>query len=227
MIKAVLFDVDGTLVDSNDLHARAWHEAFRHFGIDLPYDRVRGQIGKGGDNLMPALLPHDLLDAKGKEIEAYRSALFRRDYLPKSRPYPGACALFARVRKDGRRVVVASSSKQSEVEHHLRVIGCRDLVDAMTSKDDVEHSKPCPDVFEAALAKVAARADEAVVVGDSPYDVQAAARAGITAVGVRTGGFTDEVLRAAGCVVIYDGLEDLLRNYDHSPLALPSGSSAG
>ena len=218
MIKAVLFDVDGTLVDSNDLHAKAWQEAFRHFGVDLPYERVREQIGKGGDNLMPALLPRDLLDAKGKEIEAYRSALFQRDYLPKSRPFPGACALFARVRQDGKRVVVASSSKRWEVDHHLDLISCRSLVDAVTSKDDVEHSKPCPDVFEAALAKVPAQASEAVVVGDSPYDVEAAAKAGVTAVGVRTGGFADDVLRVAGCVAIYDGLEDLLRNYECSPL---------
>ena len=216
--RAILFDVDGTLVDTNDLHASAWRESFRHFGIDVPLDEVRGQIGKGGDNLLPTLLP-SLSEAQQAEIEDHRSELFRRDYLPRAAPFPGVRPLFERLVQDGVTIALASSSHAEEVAFHLALIGCEDLVDATTSKDDVESSKPCPDIFEAALGKAGVGAAEALVVGDSPWDVKAAARIGLGAIGVRCGGFADEELLEAGACALYDGPRHLLSAYEESPLA--------
>ena len=220
MIGAILFDVDGTLIDSNDLHATAWREAFLHFGIDIPLDEIRRQIGKGGDNLIPTLLPKELVEERQDEIDAFRSELFKRDYLPRVVPFPGVRELFERLKADGKKIVLASSAKGAEVAFHVGVIGGEDLVDSTTSADDVEHSKPCPDIFAAALRKVAPLGPaEVVVVGDSPFDVQAAKKLGIKVIGVRSGGFPDDVLRQAGADELYDGPEDLLRNYERSLLA--------
>lgn len=212
MIDAVLFDVDGTLVDSNDLHAAAWQEAFRHFGIVLPYQKIRGQIGKGGDNLIPSLLPPDLTERLHEEIEEFRSDLFKRDYLSKARPFPGAAELLRRLHDDGTRMVLATSAKQTELDFHIDRLGCRDVITATTSRDDVEHSKPCPDIFEAALEKVRPlNGGTAVVVGDTPWDIEAAARLGVPAVAVRCGGFEEGEL--AGAAAIYDGPRDLIASY--------------
>jgi HAD superfamily hydrolase (TIGR01509 family) len=220
MIGAVLFDVDGTLIDSNDLHATAWREAFLHFGVDLPLDVIRGQIGKGGDNLIPTLLPRELAEARQEEMDQYRGDLFKRDYLPRVVPFPCVRQLFERLKADGRKIVLASSASGAEVAFHVGVIGGEDLVSATTSSDDVEHSKPCPDIFAAALQKVAPLGtDEVVVVGDSPFDVQAAKALGMKVIGFRSGGFPEEVLREAGADEIYDGPADLLRNYDNSLIA--------
>ena len=214
MTEAILFDVDGTLVDTNDLHAGAWQQAFRRFGVELPFEKVRAQIGKGGDNLIPALLPPDLVEARQKEIEDFRSELFRHDYLPRAAPFPGVRSLFERLYADGLKVVLATSAGEAELDFHVGVIGCADLIFAATSRDDVERSKPCPDIFEAALAKVAPLgADQALVVGDSPWDIKAAVKVGVRAIGVRCGGFPDEDLKEAGAAAILDGPEDLLACY--------------
>ncbi|HEX8366888.1 MAG TPA: HAD family hydrolase [Allosphingosinicella sp.] len=212
MIDAVLFDVDGTLVDSNDLHATAWLEAFRHFGIVLPYERVRGQIGKGGDNLIPSLLPDDIADRLHEEIETFRSELFRRDYLPRSRPFPGAADLLRRLHDEDAKLVLATSSRQEELDFHIDRLGCRELLTATTSRDDVEHSKPCPDIFEAALDKARPlNGGLAVVVGDTPWDMAAAAKLGVPAIAVRCGGFPDREL--GGAAAIYDGPLDLIEAF--------------
>lgn len=217
--RAVLFDVDGTLVDTNDLHAAAWREAFLHFGIDIPHERIRRQVGKGGDNLIPTLLP-DSGEAEREEMEEYRSALFRRDYLPRAVPFPGVRELFERLAADGVSTLLASSSSAEEVGFHLGLIGVNDLVFATTSNDDVESSKPCPDIFEAAMAKLAPlRPDEAIVVGDSPWDVKAACGAGLRTIGFRCGGFPDEALTEAGACALYDGPRDLLARYPASVFA--------
>ena len=220
MIGAVLFDVDGTLIDSNDLHAAAWREAFLKFGFDIPVDAIRQQIGKGGDNLIPAMLPEDAVERQKDEIDSYRGELFKRDYLPRVVPFPCVRELFDRIVSDGKKIVLASSAKGPEIDYHLNVIGAGDLVTATTSADDVEHSKPDPDIFAAALAKVKPLSpDEVIVVGDSPFDVIAAKKLGLPVIGVRSGGFPDEVLREAGADELYDGPEDLLRNYAGSLLA--------
>jgi phosphoglycolate phosphatase-like HAD superfamily hydrolase len=216
--RAVLFDVDGTLVDTNDLHAAAWREAFRHFGHDLPIDSIRWPVGKGGDNLIPSLLP-ELGEADRERLEAWRGDLYKRDYLPRATPFGGVRPLFERLVADELRIVLASSSHAEEVGFYLGLIGCEDLVAATTSKDDVEASKPCPDIFEAALEKAGVAPGEAIVVGDSVWDVKAAAKAGLRAIGFRSGGFPDAALKEAGACALYDGPADLLAHYDGSIFA--------
>ncbi|HEU0100614.1 MAG TPA: HAD family hydrolase [Allosphingosinicella sp.] len=214
--RAVLFDVDGTLVDTNDLHAAAWREAFLRFGLDRPLEEIRWQVGKGGDNLIPSLFP-DLEEPRREEIEAYRVDLFKRDYLPRATPFPGVRGLFERLAADGTRIVLASSSHSEEVSYHLSLIACADLVEATTSKDDVENSKPCPDIFAAALKRVAPlRAGEVAVVGDTPWDAVAAGKLGLRVVGFRSGGFPGEALAEAGACELYDGPGDLLARFDDS-----------
>ena len=223
MIRAVIFDVDGTLIDSVDLHAAAWVEALRHFGIEAPLGAIRHTIGKGGDQLLPEFVPADQLAREEKAITDFRADLFKRVYLPRVKAFPGVPALFGRIRAGGHKVVLASSGKADEVERYAAIAGVGDLIDGRTSADDAQHSKPAPDIFLAAMEKLAPMgAEEAVVVGDSPWDVIAATKAGIRCVGVLCGGFPQDELREAGAVAIYRDPEDLLAHYDSSPLA--SGS---
>lgn len=220
MADAIIFDIDGTLVDSVDLHAKAWQEAFRHFGFDLPFDRVRSQIGKGSDQLIPALLPEEAVKEHGKEIDEFRGDLFKRKYLPQVRAFPGVQELFERVQADGTKIVLASSAKGDELEAYLKVTGVGDLIEGATSSDDADRSKPHPDIFEAALEKLGGiDKSRVVVVGDTPYDAQAAAKAGLVTVGLRCGGWSEGDLLAAGCIAVYRDPADLLQHYDHSPLA--------
>jgi HAD superfamily hydrolase (TIGR01509 family) len=219
-MKAVIFDIDGTLLDSVDLHAAAWVEAFRHFGVAVAQAEVRSQIGKGGDQLMPVFLPQERIEREGETIEAYRSDLFRRTYLPQVKPCPGVRELFARIRADGHAIALASSGKESEVAHYQEILGIADLVEVATSSDDAERSKPHPDIFEAALEKLAPRkARDILVVGDTPYDAEAARKAGLPTLGVLCGGFPEADLSAAGCIAIYRDPQDILDGYDVSPLA--------
>jgi len=214
MIGAILFDVDGTLIDSNELHTSAWQQAFRHFGLTVPLGAIRQQIGKGGDNLIPSLLDSETVERLQADIECFRGDLFKRDYLEKCRPFPRVCDLFRLLDEAGIKIVLATSAKSAELDFHVERIGCGDLLTATTSKDDVEHSKPCPDIFEAALAKVAPlRPDQVLVVGDTPWDVKAAARGGMKTIAVRSGGFSDEDLNAAGAAAIYDGIEELIARF--------------
>jgi HAD superfamily hydrolase (TIGR01509 family) len=225
-VQAVLFDVDGTLVDTNDLHAAAWREAFLAFGHDVPTETIRFQVGKGGDNLVPALLPDVTADEQA-EMEASRGELFKRNYMPRAVPFPGVRPLFEALVADGVKVVLASSSSKAEVRYYLAMLGVEDLVFAFTSKDDVESSKPCPDIFEAALRTLAPlTAEDAIVVGDSPWDVKAATAAGLRTLAFRSGGFEDEVLRAAGACALYDGPEDLLDRYSTSLIAAREAADA-
>jgi len=218
-LKAILFDVDGTLVDSNDLHARAWVDAFATFDIAVPFDEVRGQIGKGGDNLMPALLEPDTVDRHGKGISAARSRIYQDQYAASVQPFAEVAALFRRARQDGWKIVIATSGESEEVDPHLAKLGVGALVDVVTTSEDAEHSKPDPDIFAAALKKVGTDAGHAIVVGDSPYDIEAAAKLGMRTIAVRSGGSDDDTLRKAGAVAIYDSPADLLAQYDTSLLA--------
>ena len=224
LIEAVIFDVDGTLVDSVDLHARAWQEAFAHFGKEVSFGRVRSQIGKGGDQLMPVFLSKAELEEFGKELEKYRGELFKREDMPRVRPFPRVRELFERIRRDGKRIALASSAKADELETYKKIARITDLVEEETSKDDADKSKPYPDIFEAALERLGnPPTADVIVVGDTPYDAEAAGKADLRTVGFLCGGFPEEDLRAAGCIRIYRDAADLLARYDESPLA-SSGS---
>jgi membrane protein len=214
--RAVLFDVDGTLVDTNDLHAAAWREAFLNFGLDKPVEEIRAQIGKGGDNLVPTLFPQ-LSEEQVEQLDGFRGELFKRDYLSRAVPFPGVRDLFERLVEGGAEIVLASSAGKEEVQYHLGILAVEDLVAATTSRDEVENSKPCPDIFEAALAKVSPLgAEDAAVVGDSPWDVKAAVKLSLRAIGFRSGGFPDDALMQAGACEIYNGASDLLARFDAS-----------
>jgi HAD superfamily hydrolase (TIGR01549 family) len=220
VIKAVIFDVDGTLVDSVDLHARAWQEALAHFGKHFDFERVRYQIGKGGDQLMPVFLSKEELEEFGEELEEYRGELFKREYLPRVRSFPAVRELFQRVKDEGLQIALASSAKADELKTYKKIADIEDLVEEETSSDDAEKSKPHPDIFEAALSRLGdTRPPQAVVVGDTPYDAEAAGKAGLQTIGLLSGGFPEEDLRAAGCARVYRDAADLLANYDTSPLA--------
>jgi HAD superfamily hydrolase (TIGR01549 family) len=217
MIKAVIFDIDGTLVDSVDLHARAWQETFSHFGKDIPYERVRHQIGKGGDQLMPVFFSKEELDEKGEEMEKYRGELYKRDYLPKVRAFPRVRDLFLRIKADGLRIALASSAKEDELETYKKLARIEDLVEEETSSDDADKSKPHPDIFEAVMESLGdIEPLEAIVVGDTPYDAEAAGKASLRTIGVLCGGFPEAELKEAGCVQIYKDPADLLARYNDS-----------
>jgi len=220
MAAAVLFDVDGTLVDTVDLHARAWQDAFRLFGKEVPFEDVRSQIGKGGDQLMPVFYSPEELERFGEEMQARRSRLYRERYQPQVRAFPGVRPLFERLKRDGTRIALASSADREEFEANLALLGIGDLIDAATSARDAARSKPFPDIFDAALAKLdGIGAEQAVAVGDTPYDAIAASQIGLRTIGMLCGGFPEEALRGAGCIEIWRDPEDLLAGYERSALA--------
>ena len=209
-----IFDVDGTLIDSVDLHAAAWQEALAHFGFDVPYQDVRSQIGKGGDQLLPVFVPADRLERLQEPIETFRGELFKRKYLPQVKAFPRVRQLFERIQRDGHRIVLASSAAAEELTAYKKLADIADLLDAETSRDDVEHSKPCPDIFEAALKELGQDGSPALVFGDSPYDAIAAKRAGLQTIGLLCGGFPEGWLRESGCIAIYRDPADLLERYE-------------
>ena len=211
MLKAIIFDVDGTLVDSVDAHAHAWQDAFNASGHDLAYDKIRSQIGKGGDQLMPVFLSHDEVKARGPDIERFRAGILKERYFPKIHGFPKVRELFEKLIAANIDIVLASSAKKDELQFYKQAAGIEDLVEKETSSDDADKSKPHPDIFEAALALLPG-IDEAdiLVVGDTPYDAEAAGKIGLRTIGVLCGGFAEADLRAAGCVAIYQDPADLL-----------------
>jgi len=217
-LKAVLLDVDGTLVDSNDAHAQAWSEVFQRNGYPATFEWVRELIGKGGDKLIPEVTGLADDSHEGKRLSKERSVLFAREYLPQLRPFPQAEALLRRLHGMGLRLVVASSANEDELKPLLEVCGALPFVQEQTSSGDVERSKPDPDIVQVALRKAGCSAGEAVMLGDTPYDVQAASKAGVRAIALRCGGHPEAAL--AGAVAIYDDVADLLANFDQSVFAL-------
>jgi HAD superfamily hydrolase (TIGR01509 family) len=214
--RGVLLDMDGTLIDSNDAHARAWQRAFADHGEPVPYDEIRQRIGMGGDNLIPALLGIEKESALGSRINERRTEIFRGEFLPHLRAFPGVRPLLERMRAAGLRLVVATSSPEAELEPLVDIAGIRDLLEERTSADDAESSKPNPDIVQAALDRLGLRPDEAVMLGDTPYDIAAAGRAGLGVIAFRCGGFSDEDL--TGALAIFDGPWDLLERWKESPL---------
>jgi HAD superfamily hydrolase (TIGR01549 family) len=225
MIAAVIFDMDGTLIDSVDLHAVSWQRTFAQFGHQIDLAAIRSQIGKCGDQLMPVFLSEEEVDRLGPDMEQFRKDLFQQECLPKVRGFAGVPDLFRRILADGKRTAIASSAKQDELAAFEEIAGIRGLVSEETSSDDAERSKPFPDIFQAALQRLAIPADQAVVIGDSPHDAEAAGAAGIVTIGVLCRGFAEADLRSAGCAEIYQDPEDLLRNYDRSLLGPSSTRS--
>jgi HAD superfamily hydrolase (TIGR01509 family) len=216
-LKGVLLDVDGTLIDSNDAHAQAWVRALAEYGFEIPFEKVRRLIGMGGDKLLPEVTGLDAESSKGKAISKRRGELFQKEYLPKLQAFPGATELLARFKNRGLRLVVASSAKDEELHGLLRICHADDFVESKTSSDDAANSKPSPDIVQAALGKMALAPSQVIMLGDTPYDLQAAAHAGVPAVAFRCGGWGDADLK--GAIAIYDGPADLLSKFEDSPFA--------
>lgn len=219
MVKAVIFDVDGTLIDSVDLHARAWHDVFLRYGVKTDFQEVRDQIGKGGDKLMKVFLSKDQIDRFGKEIQAERAKLFMRKYLPQVKPFPALKDLFERLRKNGIKIAIASSAKADELQAYKKITGIGPYLAEDTSADDVSNTKPDPDVFRSAQKKLGIDPSNVIAIGDTQYDAESAGQAGMATIGLLCGGSDPAKLRAAGCIALYRDPADLLKRFDNSPIA--------
>jgi HAD superfamily hydrolase (TIGR01549 family) len=219
MIQAVIFDLDGTLVDSNELHVASWDRSFRHFGKRFSLEALRRQIGKGSDQYLPEFLNEEEMKRFGEELDEYRSELFTKEYLARVKPFPKVRELFERIKGNGKRIALATSSKKSESKIYKKLLRIEDLVDAETNADDAEKSKPCPDIFVVALQKLNDPPDNVIVVGDTPYDVEAAKKIGLKTIGLLCGGASERTLRETGAIAIYRDPADLLERYADSPIA--------
>jgi HAD superfamily hydrolase (TIGR01509 family) len=217
LLKGVIFDIDGTLVDSNDAHARSWVDTFAEAGYEVPFDAVRPLIGMGADKLLPKTIgvAHD--SEEGKRLIKRRSEIFRERYLPRLKPLKGSRELVLRVRADGLKPIVATSAKDEELKGLLTAARVDDLMEERATASDAKRSKPDPDIVHAAIEESGVPAGQLVMIGDTPYDIEAAAGADVRTIAFRSGGWTDEAL--SGAVEIYDGPADLLAHYQSSLIA--------
>ena len=214
IIKAIIFDIDGTLVDSVDRHAEAWVKAFQEHGHDLPFEKVREQIGKDSDFLVSDLLPAKEAEKLQSDLTDYHDEYYQNNLLEKVKPFPKVKELFEAIKADDLKIVLATSAKKEMLEHYKKLLDIENLVDGATSTDDVDQSKPEPEIFKAALDKLSGISpEEVIVVGDSPYDAISAGKVPIRTIGVLCGGFERDILSEAGCLAIYHDPADLLDNY--------------
>jgi HAD superfamily hydrolase (TIGR01509 family) len=215
-VGAALLDVDGTLIDSNYQHALAWFRAFREHGFVLPVWRIHRAIGMGGDQLVPALLGKDVDEKQGDDIRDTRGPIYK-ELMPEVQPLEGAHELIADLKERGLTIVLASSSPEDDLEHYLELLDARDLADAWTTEEDVDATKPAPDLVRAALDK--AGTDNAAMIGDTRWDVEAAGKAGIETVCLMTGGWSEQELRDAGAVAVFESVDDLRERLAETPFA--------
>jgi HAD superfamily hydrolase (TIGR01549 family) len=214
-VRAFIFDIDGTLVDSNELHVDSWDRAFQRFGKQFPREQLRARIGKGSDQYLPEFLTSEEIKFFGKELDEYRSELFRKEYLPKVRPFPKVRELFRRIRDDKKASVLASSGKRADTKYYIALLKIGNLIDGYVSGDDADSSKPAPDIFAASLEKLADISPaDAVTVGDTRFDIEGAKKADLKTIAFLCGGTTESVLRQSGAIAIYRDPADFLAHYD-------------
>jgi HAD superfamily hydrolase (TIGR01509 family) len=220
MTAAVIFDVDGTLIDSVDLHTDAWDKAFRDFGFTFPREKLRHGIGKGGDQYMPDFLTAAQMKEVGEKLKQHRGEIGIRDFLPRAKAFPNVRELLQRIKDNGQHISLGSSASGPEAEWHKRILQCDDLIDERTSSENARQGKPEPDIFLAAIEKLPGiPKEQVVVVGDSPWDMIAAGKAGLRGIGMLSGGFPASELHDAGAIEVYKDPADLLQRYDTSALA--------
>jgi HAD superfamily hydrolase (TIGR01509 family) len=218
MVEAVLCDIDGTLVQSNWLHAEAWRVAFAAMGIELELEDIRRQIGKGGDELIPVFVSWWKREAVKEPLEAYRKFVFQHDYMPQVKPLPKVREFLLQLKEAGIKVALASSANKEDLLTYKRIANMEDLVDEETSADDAKKTKPHSDIFDATLRKLKLPASKCIALGDTPYDAEAAGHAGLRTIGVTTGGWSREELMAAGCAEVYESVEELLERFEGSAI---------
>lgn len=216
MVEAVLCDIDGTLVESNWLHAAAWKDAFEVIGIAVDLEEARKQIGKGGDEVIPVFVPWWKRAAIEEPLMAYRQYIFRMDYLAQVKPFPGVRELLMRMKEAGIRISIASSADRDQLKAYEEIADIGDLIEESSTADDAKRSKPHPDIFEATLKKLGLPPSKVLALGDTPYDAEAAGKAAIWTVGVTTGGWSEKEMLQAGCIEVYKDVADLLRNFEAS-----------
>jgi len=214
LLKGVIFDIDGTLVDSNDAHAESWVDTFAEAGYDVPFAVVRPLIGMGADKLLPRTISVSNESEIGKQLAQRRSEIFQETYLPHLRPLKGSRELVLRVRADGLKPIVATSAKDKELKGLLKAAHVDDLMEEKATASDAKKSKPDPDIVHAAIEESNIPAADLVMIGDTPYDVEAAGRAQVRVIGFRSGGWSDADLQ--GAAEIYDGPADLVARYNSS-----------
>jgi HAD superfamily hydrolase (TIGR01509 family) len=218
MVEAVLCDIDGTLVESNWLHAEAWQRSFAEIGINVELDEVRRQIGKGGDELIPVFVSWWRRPAVSEPLKAYRKFLFESEYLSRVEPLPQAKEFLARLKAAGIRPALATSASAKDLATYKKLVGIDDLIEEESSSDDTDRAKPHPDIFAAVLKKLSLPASKVLALGDTPYDAEAAGGAGISTIGVMSGGWSREDLLEAGCIEVYRDVAELLHCFDQSAL---------
>jgi HAD superfamily hydrolase (TIGR01509 family) len=215
MPPAAILDIDGTLVDTNYHHAIAWYRAFRQHELIVPLWRIHRAIGMGSDFLVEHLVGKDKDEELGDSIRAAEGPLYLA-FIEEAAPLEGARGLIEDLKERGSAVILASSAKGNELDHYLDLLDARDLADGWTSADDVEQSKPEPDLVNAALEKAGTR--EAVMVGDTPWDIEAAKKADVPTIAVRTGGFGVDELQEAGAAVVFESIQELRERIGETPL---------
>jgi HAD superfamily hydrolase (TIGR01509 family) len=221
-VRVVILDIDGTLIDSNDAHAQAFLDAAEELGLEVPeFREVWRRIGMGGDKLIPEVWGFEKDSEQGEKLNQRKGEIFRERFLPTLQPTRGARALLHRMRDDGIKLVIATSADKEDLDGLLERAGVQDLIQAATSADDVEASKPDPDIVHAARDEGGYSTEQTVMLGDTPYDVEAANKAGVPIIAVRSGGWGDEDL--GGAVAVYADPADLLEHFDESAVGRGGG----
>jgi HAD superfamily hydrolase (TIGR01549 family) len=219
LIKAVIFDIDGTLIDSVNEHAESWVRTFKKFGKEVSLEETKKLVGMGSDQFLKDYFSKEEVEEKKEEIDKYRSELFAKEYMAKVKPFPKVRELFLKLKNDGIKFVLASSATEEEVEKYEEIADIKDLVEKKTSADDAEESKPEPDIFQAAcekLGKIDKR--DMVVIGDTPYDAIAAKKVGLKTIGVLTGGWTVEKLIESGCLEVFEDITAIYEKHYENTL---------
>lgn len=213
MIKGFLLDIDGTLLDSNEAHAKLWEHAITEFGYEVTLDEIRTLIGMGGDRLLPSLIPElSTSEGRGRDIADYREKCLVECIAPQLRPTPGARDLVKALKKHHIKAVIATSASSSEVNSLLHQAKVDDLIEDYTTASDVEQSKPAPDILAAALKKIRLEPEEVFMLGDTPYDIASAKKLGIKTIAVQSGGFSLQQLK--GAAYIFKDPQEVLQHLD-------------
>jgi phosphoglycolate phosphatase-like HAD superfamily hydrolase len=219
MVSAIISDIDGTIIDSVDPHIKAWQRAFENFGKEVSYELIRREIGKGANDMLPTFFTKEELHWFRRDLENYRSELFKREYLPNVKAFPCVRELFERIKRDRKKIVLASTAKGEEINIYKEIAGVDGLIDCSVGSEEVEESKPHKDICAMALRKLGnIDPQEVISIGDTAYDVEASRKISVRAIGLLCGGGNRRELNRAGCIAIYKHPADLLESYDSSPL---------